>query len=163
MPSTDPRFTKSPFCHGLLEAWSVMRPDILPVDLMRFTIVPPDTAPLHAPGNSHELAISPDGTQVVYQSGQGGLTQLTLRPIDQLVEVPVRGTDGASAPVVSPDGEWVAFVQAGNRILLKVSIFGGPPVRVTEAQAGEPTTGSSLERWVRACFVFREAGGNPRS
>ena len=84
-----------------LGAWSVMRPDILPVDLMRFTIVPPDTAPLHAPGNSHELAISPDGTQVVYQSGQGGLTQLTLRPIDQLVEVPVRGTDGASAPVVS--------------------------------------------------------------
>ena len=84
--------------------WTVTRPDVVPADLMRFTIVPPDTAPLHLPGNGHELAISPDGTQVVYQSGEGSLLQLNLRPIDQLVGAPLRGTEGGAGPFVSPDG-----------------------------------------------------------
>ena len=74
-------------------------------DLMRFVIMPPATAPLHVPGGSHELAISPDGTLVVYQSAGESGQQLNLRPIDQLVGAPLRGTDGGDGPFFSPDGE----------------------------------------------------------
>ena len=119
---------------GGLAVWTLTRPDVIPGDLIRFTIVPPDAAPLDLPGRGPDLAISPDGTQVVYQSRlPGGGLRLNLRPIDQLVGAPVRGTEGGASPFVSPDGEWVGFVlstSAGS--LQKVSIFGGPPVTLTE-------------------------------
>ena len=60
-----------------LAVWTVTRPEPTPApDLVRFTIVPPDTAPLDLPGTLHDLAISPDGTQVVYQSDRTGARQL---------------------------------------------------------------------------------------
>ena len=78
-----------------LVVWGGTRPDVVQPDLIRFTIVPPDTDPLDAFGLAGDLAISSDGTQVVYQSRMpGAATQLTLRPIDQLVGAPLRGTEG---------------------------------------------------------------------
>jgi serine/threonine-protein kinase len=120
---------------GIVAGWALMRPDVVPADLVRFTIVPPDTAPLAFGGTVQDLAISPDGTQVVYRSfTPSGASQLNLRPLDQLVGAPLRGTEGGASPFVSPDGEWVGFVEgAGNTVLQKVSIFGGPPVTVTES------------------------------
>ena len=116
-----------------LAVWSVTRPDAIPVDLMRFAIVPPDTAPLGLAGNRHDLAISPDGTLVVYDGpGTGAGFELNLRRIDQLEGAPLRGTLGGRAPFVSPDGEWVGFQTSGTR-LQKVSILGGPAVALTES------------------------------
>ena len=119
-----------------LVVWTLTRPDVIPIGLVRFTIVPPDTAPL-SPGGGGAPAISPDGTQVVYRSGQGGAGQLTLRPIDQFDGAPVRGTENARDPFFSPDGEWVGFVTGGGATTLqKVSIFGGPPVALAEIPDG---------------------------
>ena len=119
---------------GGLAVWTLMRPDVIPADLMRFLIVPPDTAPLGFAGARQDLAISPDGSQVVYKGPVpgGGGRQLNLRPIDQLVGGPLRGGEGGMAPFVSPGGEWVGFL-ASSTILQKVSIFGGPPVTLTES------------------------------
>ena len=64
-----------------LAVWAAARPQLAPApDLMRFAIVTPSTAPLDLPGNAPDLAISHDGTYVVYESAG----QLNLRPIDQL-------------------------------------------------------------------------------
>ena len=64
-----------------LAVWAATRPQPAPApDLMRFAIVTPSTAPLDLPGGAPDLAISHDGTYVVYQSAG----QLNLRPIDQL-------------------------------------------------------------------------------
>ena len=116
-----------------LAVWAATRPEVLEPDVMRFAIAPPATAPLHLPGNGRELAISHDGTQIVYQGGSpGGVLQLNLRTIDQLDGAPIRGTDGGALPFVSPDGEWIGFTSTNGRTLFKVSIFGGPPVTVTE-------------------------------
>ena len=99
----------------------------------RFVIPPPDATPFDFSGNFRFLVISTDGTRIVYQSrGPGGGPQLTLRPIDQLVGAPLRGGEGGVSPFVSPDGEWVGFVSAGNATLQKVSILGGPPVTLAE-------------------------------
>ena len=119
-----------------LAVWTLMRSDIVQADLMRFVLVPPESAPFGPVGNRPDLTISPDGTQIVYvgPAPGGGGPQLNLRPVDQLVGAPLRGGEGGHGPFVSPNGEWVGFVQFVSRTTLqKVSIFGGPPVAVTES------------------------------
>ena len=121
---------------GGLGVWALTRPDIMSAGLIRFAIVPPDTAPMNYFGNDVDLAISPDGTHVVYKGPDlaGSGPRLHLRPIDQLVGAPLRGGEGGVGPFVSPDGEWVGFTHfTSPTILQKVSIFGGPPVSLTES------------------------------
>ena len=58
-------------------------------------------------------AISPDGTTLVYSvADRNGVTALHARRIDQLDGHPIPGTSGASQPLFSPDGQWVAFEAA---------------------------------------------------
>ena len=116
--------------------WTMTRPDVIPAELIRFAISAPDTAPFGTPINVHDLAISSDGSEIVYGSmSPEGAVRLNLRSIDQLDAAPLRGGEGAVAPFLSPDGEWVGFVSSATT-LQKVSIFGGPPVALTESPAG---------------------------
>ena len=119
-----------------LAVWTMTRPEVIPADLMRFVIVPPDTAPFDFGGGRNDLAITRDGTQIVYH-GRGPFGppgQLSLRPIDQLVGAPLRGGEGAG-PFVSPEGEWIGSISSPTT-LQKVSIFGGPPVMLGESPNG---------------------------
>ena len=120
---------------GGLVVWTVMRPGSL--DLIRLSIVPPETAPLRFERERQDLVISRDGTQIIYHAYRGdalgGGSQLTLRPIDQLVGVSLRGTEDGFAPIVSPNGEWVGF-QSSSSTLQKVSIFGGQPVMLVQSE-----------------------------
>ena len=121
---------------GALGVWTVARPDPVPADVMRFTIDPPDDAPLSFIGAPHDLVISPDGRQIIYDgpAPSASRPQLNLRPIDQPVASPIRGAEDGFGPFVSPDGSWVGhIVQSRPTVLRKVSIFGGPPVTLTEA------------------------------
>ena len=94
-----------------LAVWGLTRPDVVPADVMRFVIPPPVGAPFDFGALYPDLAISADGTHVVYQArAPGGEPRLHLRPIDQLSGVPLRGAEGAVAPFFSPNGEWVGFV-----------------------------------------------------
>ncbi|HSC27519.1 MAG TPA: protein kinase, partial [Vicinamibacterales bacterium] len=77
------------------------------------------------------LALSPDGQQLVYVGKAGGTTRLFLRRLPQQEAQPLAGTDGASAPCFSADGQWVAFF-AGQR-LKRIPIEGGLPSDVAEA------------------------------
>ena len=114
-----------------LAVWTGMRPALGEPDLMRFRISSADSAPLIFTALWRDVAISPDGTQVVYMGGTVEAPQLHLRPIDQVAGAPLRGGLGGD-PFVSPDGEWVGFHTVGAmdaaRTLQKVSMFGGPPV-----------------------------------
>ena len=48
-----------------------------------------------------------------------------MRPIDNFEAHPMNGTDNASDPFFSPDGQWIGFFANGK--LKKVSIYGGVP------------------------------------
>ncbi|MEE9169263.1 MAG: hypothetical protein V3U73_05820, partial [bacterium] len=72
------------------------------------------------------LAISPDGSKIVYVADIGGATQLYLRPLEQFQVMPIPGTEDAYYPFFTPDGQWVGFV-VGNE-LKKISLAGGAPV-----------------------------------
>ncbi len=115
---------------------SAVRQDTTPAGVMRFTIVPPEDAPLNFFGATRDLAISPDGRQIVYKGPNSGAPgpQLSLRAIDRFVGAPLRGGELGVGPFFSPDGAWVGFVDNTTlRILQKVPTIGGPPVMVTES------------------------------
>jgi serine/threonine-protein kinase len=73
------------------------------------------------------LAISPDGTRIVYAAGSGNLTsRLYLRAMDGLEGREIPGTEGAADPFFSPNGQWLGFTQSTK--LMKVPLDGGSPI-----------------------------------
>jgi serine/threonine-protein kinase len=73
------------------------------------------------------VALSPDGTRVVYV-GNGG-TQLFVRALEALEPVALVSGGAIRGPFVSPDGQWVGFIDSGSGIH-KVAITGGPSFRL---------------------------------
>ena len=51
------------------------------------------------------LAISPDGTRIVYVGRHGGTVHLYMRRLDQFDSSVIAGTEGAFNPFFSPDGQ----------------------------------------------------------
>ena len=85
-------------------------------------------------GGLAPLTISPDGAFLVYAATESGhRTQLYMRPLDKFESTTVAGTEGASAPFVSPDGRWIGFYANGT--LQRVSIDGGAAIRIAETPA----------------------------
>src|SRR5262249_25134587 len=68
----------------------------------------------------------------------GGTKQLYLRELDNWQAKPIQGTEGASNPFFSPDGQWIAFFTIGK--LKKVPINGGTPMAL--ADVANPRGGS---------------------
>ena len=117
-----------------VSVWSLMRPE--PRPLTQFVLLTPPDGPVRAVGTDSEVAISPDGTRVVYASGRGGPQnrQLYLRKVGELDATPLRGAEGGNAPFFSPDGQSVGFRTSFGDIisLKKVSVLGGPAVPIVE-------------------------------
>ena len=68
------------------------------------------------------LAISPDGSKVVYVGLRDETTRLYLRPLDSTGATPIAGTEGAKSPFFSPDGDWLGFFAQAK--LKKVTVGG---------------------------------------
>jgi Tol biopolymer transport system component len=87
------------------------------------------------------VAISPDGTRLVYAASQGGIQRLYLRAMDSLLEAQsVPDTEGASSPFFSPDSQWLGFLSGGT--LKKVSVGGGAAATISHAASGGASWGS---------------------
>jgi serine/threonine-protein kinase len=106
---------------GLL-AWRATRSN--PRPLVRLNV---DLGADALPSLRNMATLSPDGSRVLYLARSGDKSYaLALRFLDQERLAVLPGTEGASSPSFSPDGQWVAF-QAGGK-LKKTSINGGNPV-----------------------------------
>ncbi len=98
-----------------------------PVQKFAITLPPGDElARLDAPA----LALSPDGSELVYAARHGDKAQLYLRSLNQLEAKPITGTEGAACPFFSPDGQWIGFF-AGWK-LKKISLKGGSPITILD-------------------------------
>ena len=75
------------------------------------------------------VAISPDGSRLVYRASVDGGTQLFVRSLSDFSARPLPGTAGAGFPFFSPDGRWVGFLQGGS--LQRVAVNGGIPITIT--------------------------------
>jgi eukaryotic-like serine/threonine-protein kinase len=109
------------------------RPATPPV--IRFTLTLPQERSLTLPTSHHIVALSPDGSHMVYV-GNG---RLYVQPMAELDAHALSGsefTQGAVTELVfSPDGQSIAFWSGTDRTLKTIPITGGPPVTVCQADS----------------------------
>jgi len=116
--------------------------------------------------NGPAVAVSPDGTHLAYVARQSGIQQLYLRAMDSLESRPITGTEGASNPFFSPDGQWVGFFASYK--LKKVSVSGGAALTLDDATAPSGASWGSQGIIAFAPVNFSvlqqtpEAGGAPQ-
>ena len=146
-------------------AMKLLAPAVALSAVVRSTIVLPVEARLAgaATGNV-AIAISPDGTRLVYAAQPiKGPPQLYLRRLDQFQVSPIRGTEGGSRPFFSPDGQWLGFFADGK--LKKVLLSGGTPIVLADAANGFGASWNAEDTIVyspspaRGLFVVSAAGG----
>ena len=135
-------------------AWSLLQPEP-PKPVSRYSVLLPEGQRLA--GLWGRVALSPDGSRLVYAGGgEGGQNQLWVRHRDQLEATALAGTEGAVAPFFSPDGDQVGFLAIASGSGLNVaSLRGGPPIQVTDSLVG-PAGGS----WGPDGFIYTDGAGN---
>ena len=119
-----------------------------PIILPRGETIPPQPS----------LALSPDGTQLVYVAVRDNTRRLHLRATDQLEAKTIPGTEGGWAPFFSPDGKSGGFFtgQPGEGDLKKWSLLGGgEPATICEVGVGR---GGSWGEDGRIVFGRRPGG-----
>jgi len=72
------------------------------------------------------IALSPDGATAVFVATVDGVDRLYVRRMGAYEATPIAGTEGASHPVISPDGGSVAFMTSTR--LVRVPLGGGAVV-----------------------------------
>jgi serine/threonine-protein kinase len=111
-----------------------------PARIVRTTIATSGNAIFGGSGVDHDVAITPDGSRVVYVGNNG--TQLFVRALDSLEPIAIATGRGVRGPFVSPDGQWVGFFDAELR-MMKVPITGGPAIPIVERIDGAGSRGAS--------------------
>ena len=117
-----------------------------PVPTQRLSIDLSMSAPIFVPRNARSvqddsaLAISPDGTQLVYVGMVDGIRLLHVRSLDSLTAKPLTGTEGAAHPFLSPNGEWVGYFAQSpsgpDDELRRVPVGGGPSIPLCDTRLG---------------------------
>jgi len=86
------------------------------------------------------LALSPDAARLAIKAVRDvdGKSRLATRRLDETQFATLAGTENATSPFFSPDGQWIAFFGDGK--LRKIPVQGGAPVVL--CSAGNFATGS---------------------
>jgi serine/threonine-protein kinase len=120
---------------GLL--WVTLRP--APSRPAWLQVAPFGAAALNIGWNDRDIAITPDGSRLVYIGNRG--TQIFVRPLDALTPIAVY-TGTPRGVFMSPDGQWIGFFD-GTGVLKKVAVTGGPATTL----ATPDTSGAAGGTW----------------
>ncbi len=113
--------------------------------------------------------LSPDGRSVVYPGAhRGGSGRvLFLRRLDEVTSREIPGTTAPAVPVFSPDGEWIAYVEARRRVM-KIPVTGGTAIALADvpdnggldwSPAGEIIVGAGLDEGLTGLSRLSPDGG----
>jgi Tol biopolymer transport system component len=106
-------------------------------------------------GPAPHYAVSPDSSRIAYVMYRAGeVPRLWIRRLDGFDAQPLAGTENASFPFWSPDGQSIAFF--ANAQLKRIEVSGGPPHTVCDAATGEGGTWNTNGEIV---FAPTESGG----
>lgn len=139
---------------GLL--WYASRPAPPAAPVVRFELHAEDPDRI---GRRPGLAISSDGEHIAYATSRGFVLRSRRRLAPRVLEG--LGTF-PGLPFFSPDGQWLAYVDAP--VLKKISTSGGAPVPIGEigwAAAGHWTADGILLAGSRGLFRIPAEGGAP--
>ncbi|MCP4261522.1 MAG: protein kinase [Planctomycetes bacterium] len=112
------------------------------------------------------VALSPDGTRLVYVVRRGDTSHLCLRSLEDFDAKTIQGTEDAEAPFFSSDGNWIGFCAEGK--LKKVSLLGGAPQTICEVQRArggcwlEDNTIVFADEQKYGLWQVTASGGEPR-
>ena len=136
-----------------------------PRTVVRFTLEFPSGQQVATGIGGTTIALSPDGSELVYLGRGPQGNQLFLRPLDRVEALPIPHTRGAYLPFYSPDGTWVGFVMANT--IRKVPAAGGPAITVCQVELN--VTGASwgpndviVFSTARGLWRVPASGGQPR-
>jgi eukaryotic-like serine/threonine-protein kinase len=137
-----------------LAAWALFRPKP-PAPVIRYSMgLPPDQA-MRQGVLGVNLAISPDGSRIVYVGpGEGG-DQLWIRERNRLDATPLPGTIDAQSPYFSPDGQRIGFSATLNVQLRVVPVTGGPPITLATPGSGSGGGGT----WGPGGWIYFDSPG----
>ncbi len=105
----------------------------------RLSLVTTAEQPLSFHYINTDIAISPEGADVVYRSGSASQWQLLVRPLHDLQARPLPNTTSGNGPFFSPDGKWIGF--SGGAQIRKIAAAGGPAILICQI-VGAPLRGA---------------------
>ena len=113
--------------------WALTRPGPAPPGpVTRSLLTPSQTGPVFVRTDVN-VALTPDGAQLVYRGEIDGEPRLFVRSLSAMDATPLTGPGlQPRHPFISPDGDWVGFWDGNGFTLNRVSIEGGPPVPIVE-------------------------------
>jgi serine/threonine-protein kinase len=147
-----------------LVAWQITSSAEPPRPVTRFVITLPPGQQL---AGASALALSSDGSQLAYvaMDGANADRRIFLRAMDGVDARPIAGTEGASSPFFSPDGQWLGFFAGGS--LKKLPLRGGAAVSL--ADVTNPTGGAWIDdhtivfaSYLSTLLRVSEDGGTPQ-
>jgi Tol biopolymer transport system component len=136
---------------GITEMWHRYSRPEAPLAITRFPIVLGEGQTFTSLTRKF-IAISPDGTQIVYEANR----RLYRRLMSEVDAKPMSGTESSTFvvnPVFSPDGLAIAFYSSVDRSIKRIAVNGGTAVTICEA--GNPYGLS----WGKDGILFGEAKG----
>ena len=125
-------------------AWSAGAP---PVPVTRFTVALAEDQNFTNTGRQ-AVAISPDGSQIVYVAN----STLYIRPMatpEARVVPGARVQGGLLNPVFSPDGGWIAFWSTADNAIRRIAVSGEQPSPSVQRSAPWACPGMAME----SCLV----------
>jgi Tol biopolymer transport system component/tRNA A-37 threonylcarbamoyl transferase component Bud32 len=105
-----------------------------------------------APTDDASMALSPDGTKIAFVANQKRVPVLWIRSLDSLEQRALPGTEHATFPFWSPDGQTLAFFSTDK--LKRIDVAGGAPMVIADVTNARGGTWSS-----EGVILFSYVGG----